>query len=243
MADVSERIHAHYNAKYADSNHKSVRPTPLVKRPTDRLQSAVWLASKQSRGAYLEIGAGDGSTLLALQSKYDRLVATELSAVRARELQLLFKDSPRVEVIQNNLETEGLPFTDQEFDTISLIAVIEHLFDPIGALRECHRVIKRGGCLIVDTPNIAKWTRRIKLLFGFFPSTASLDEGLLCYDRKTPTDLHDEGHLHYFTHRSLRRLAVERAGFRSAETFGYGRTILSRLWPEMYSEIAMILYK
>lgn len=243
MTGVSERLYAHYNAKYADSSYKSVRPTPYVRRPTDRFQAAVRLASEGSGGVYLEIGAGNGSTVLALCSRYDRLVATELSFVRMRELQLLFKDTPKVEVLQNNLESEGLPFKNHEFDTISMIAVIEHLFDPVGALRECHRVLKPGGRVIVDTPNIARWTRRIKLLFGYFPSTASLDEGLLCYDRKTPTDLHDEGHLHYFTHRSFRRLAIERAGFRSAETLGYGKTLLSRLWPGMFSDISMILIK
>jgi SAM-dependent methyltransferase len=243
MMAVSERLHTHYDTKYADSDFSSVQPTPLVKRPVDRLQAAVWLASKVNGGSYLEIGAGNGSTLLALQDKYERVVGTELSAVRAKELQLLFKDSPKVEILQNNLEDDGLPFGGEQFDTVSMIAVIEHLFDPVGALRECHRILKPGGRLIVDTPNIAKWTRRIKLLFGYFPSTASLQEGLLCYDRKTPTDLHDEGHLHYFTHRSLRRLAIERAGFRQAETLGYGKTVLGRFWPQMFSEISLILYK
>jgi SAM-dependent methyltransferase len=243
MMAVSDRLHSHYDTKYADSDFASVQPTPLVKRPADRLKAAVWLASRDCGGNYLEIGAGNGSTLLALRDKYERLVGTELSAVRVRELQLLFKDSPNVEVMLNNLEDDGLPFGAAEFDTVAMVAVIEHLFDPIGALKECSRVLKPGGRLIVDTPNIAKWTRRIKLLFGYFPSTASFDEGLLCYDGKTPTDLHDEGHMHYFTHRSLRRMAIERAGFRRAEALGYGMTALSRLWPEMFSEISMVLYK
>lgn len=240
---VSGRLHAHYDTKYAGSDFTSIQATPLVKRPVDRLQAAVLLASRNHGGSYLEIGAGNGSTLLALQDKYKRLVGTELSAVRTRELRSLFKESPNVEILHNNLEEEGIPFRDAEFDTVSMIAVLEHLFDPIGALKECRRVLKPGGQLIVDTPNIAKWTRRIKLLFGYFPSTASLREGLLCYDKLTPTDLHDEGHLHYFTHRSLRRLALERAGFRRAESFGYGKTILGKLWPGMFSEISMVFYK
>ncbi len=121
--------------------------------------------------------------------------------------------------------------------------VIEHFIDPIGALRELHRVLKRGGRLIVLTPNIAKWTRRLKLMAGYFPSTASLQEGLVCYDGHTPTDLHDEGHLHYFTYRSLSRLSIERAGFSRAENRGYGTLILGKLWPQMFSDLCTVLHK
>ena len=111
----------------------------------------------------------------------------------------LFRDYEKVKVIQHDIDNKSMDFPDGYFDTAVMVAVIEHLVDPKTALRELSRVLKPTGRLIIDTPNIAKWTRRIKLLFGYFPSTASLDEGLLSYDKRTPTDLYDEGHLHYFT--------------------------------------------
>ena len=238
------RLTEHYDNKYQASDFRTVTPVPLVKHPTDRLQMSVYLAVQGSGGGYLEIGAGDGATILTLLDRYERLVGTELSAVRVRQMQLLFRDNPKVEVLQNDLEGDGLPFGDKEFDTAAMVAVIEHMVDPIRALREVHRVLKPTGRLILDTPNIAKWTRRVKLLAGYFPSTSSFQEGLLCYDKKTPTDLHDEGHLHYFTFRSLSRLAVERAGFSRAELHGFGRSFICRLWPEMFSgDLCAILYK
>jgi SAM-dependent methyltransferase len=238
-----ERLTEHYDAKYAASDFTSVVPVQLVARPWDRRQMAVLCARRGAAGKYLEIGAGDGATILALADVYNQLVGTDLSAVRVKQMELLFQKNPKAQILQNNLEVDGLSFADGEFDTAVMVDVIEHIIDPIGALKEIHRVLKPGGRLIVLTPNVAKWTRRLKLLAGYFPSTASLQEGLIHYDKKTPTDLHDEGHLHYFTFRSLARLAVERAGFSRVEKEGYGGGVLSRVWPEMFSDLCLTFYK
>jgi ubiquinone/menaquinone biosynthesis C-methylase UbiE len=237
------RLTEHYDAKYKASDFRKVTPVPLVRYPKDRRQMAVHLASQDAVGSYLEIGAGDGGTILALLELYDQLVGTDLSSIRVLEMRSLFQHDSKVQILQNNLEVDKLPFEDERFDTVAMIDVIEHIVDPIGALIEIQRVLKPKGRLIVHTPNIAKWTRRVKLLAGYFPSTASYEEGLMCHDKKTPTDLHDEGHLHYFTFRSLRRLAIERAGFARMEVCGYGKPVLCKVWPGMFSELSAIVYK
>jgi SAM-dependent methyltransferase len=233
---------SHYDRKYATPEQPPA-PVPRVVYPADRFEMLVAVAAQGARGRYLEVGAGNGRTLLALESCYDELVATEYAPARVEQLQRLFADHPRVRVLRNDLENERLEFPDDHFDTIAMSAVIEHLVDPIRALGELRRLLRPGGRLLLDTPNIAKWTRRLKLAAGFFPSTASLDEGLLTYDRKTPTDLHDEGHLHYFTFRSLRRICIERAGFTSVQPRGYGRTFLSRRWPTLFSDVFLVAVK
>jgi ubiquinone/menaquinone biosynthesis C-methylase UbiE len=237
------RLTEHYDSKYKASDFNKVIAVPLVASPRNRMQMAVYHATRQAGGKYLEVGAGDGSTILALMEKYDSLVATDLSDVRVRQMQLLFRGNPKVQSMQNNVEVDGLPFGDDEFETASMVDVIEHVVDPIGVLKEIRRVLKPKGRLIVLTPNIAKWTRRLKLAAGYFPSTASLQEGLVHYDKKTPTDLHDEGHLHYFTFRSLTRLAVERAEFSRVEMAGYGKSLACKMWPEMFSDVCVILHK
>ena len=220
----------------------AVKPVRHCKHPKNRLESAVRLASREAHGRLLEIGAGDGSCALTLLNHYEELVLTELSLPRVGALRRLFEGNDKVRVLHHDVEGVELPFPADYFDTVLMIAVIEHMVDPNSVLKNLRRMLRPGGRLILDTPNIAKWTRRAKLAAGYFPSTASLDEGLLCYDRKSPTDLHDEGHLHYFTFRSLRRLCVEKAGFRSVEAHGYGG-LLCRAWPTMFSEVAMVTYK
>ena len=201
-------------------------------------------------GRYLEIGAGSGNIALTLLERHEELVLTELSNNRVKELEKLFKEHKKVNVIQHNIDTTTLDYPNNYFDTVVMVAVIEHLLDPISSLKELSRVLKAGGRLIIDTPNIAKWTRRLKLLFGYFPSTASLDEGLLSYDRKVPTDLYDDGHLHYFTFRSLSKLCVERCGFSKVERLGYGSwdsvrspSLLCRMFPTLFSEVFIVAYK
>lgn len=85
-----------------------------------------------------------------------------------------------------------MPFPDGFFDGVTLLAVLEHVFDPYAVIREVHRVLRPGGELVVDVPNVASFTNRIRILFGRLPVT-SADPGW------------DGGHLHYFTKHALDR--------------------------------------
>jgi SAM-dependent methyltransferase len=49
---------------------------------------------------------------------------------------------------------ERLPYEDNFFDAVVCIDGIEHLENPFYFIRECRRVIKSGGRLILSTPNI-----------------------------------------------------------------------------------------
>jgi SAM-dependent methyltransferase len=188
--------------------------------------------------------------LIAHGLKFDSYTLSEFSDARLEGLVAAIKD-PRVSVLKldaESLSAEKLP----NYDAIIMLALIEHLIDPLGAMQRLRKLLKPGGFAFIDTPNIAKFTRRAKLLLGRFPATASRNEGLSTYEGNA-VDLYDEGHLHYFTYRSLSSMLVKRCGFSTVEKFGYftgpnGQRIvghrlgnaLSRLWPEMFSEIVLV---
>lgn len=55
----------------------------------------------------------------------------------------------------------GLPFRDGVFDALFAGEVIEHVADPVEALREWARVLKPGGVAIVTTPNRDRLVSRV----------------------------------------------------------------------------------
>ncbi len=244
----------HYDEKYAgETSGAAPAPVPLTTRPRDRFEAAVsGVHARFSGGAVLEIGAGSGRVargLLDAGLPCERYVATDLSTNRLAGMRASI-DDPRVEVRPFDLD-EPDPALEGQFDAVLLVALIEHVFDPLRALAAVRRLLRPGGFALVDTPNVAKYTRRLKLVLGRFPSTASLDEGLQTYDGR-PVDLYDEGHLHYFTFRSLERLLLERCGFARIERvpyatppfFGLPRLAdsLAARWPTLFSELCVVAY-
>ena|SRR3989344_5778631 len=58
-------------------------------------------------------------------------------------------------VVKCDIEKEKLPFSNNSFDFIILNEVFEHLREkPIFVLTEIHRVLKKGGILLLTTPNL-----------------------------------------------------------------------------------------
>jgi len=47
--------------------------------------------------------------------------------------------------------SKGLPFKNESFDAVFFSQVIEHLEDPLFVMKEIHRILKKGGRLVVVT--------------------------------------------------------------------------------------------
>jgi 2-polyprenyl-3-methyl-5-hydroxy-6-metoxy-1,4-benzoquinol methylase len=250
-----ERLKKHYESKYAHEAEGSQRVVAYTTTPSDRFEASLYYFTRNFRGGdILEVGAGDGTVARSILNhgiSFTSYTLTDLSEVRARSAAQSLRD-PRFQTFSLDIENQPRELMGRSFDAILMIALIEHLVDPISGMRYLAGLLAHDGFIYVDTPNISKYTRRVKLLLGQFPSTASRDEGLTTYDGK-PVDLYDEGHLHYWTFRSLEEMLsrycglskIERAPYCEADTKLPRRLAhqLACLWPEAFSELSIIARK
>ncbi|MFE0105753.1 class I SAM-dependent methyltransferase [Streptomyces sp. NPDC059009] len=251
---IPTRLAEHYEAKYAaERTAPPPDPFPLAApRPTHRAAAAVTaLALLLPEGAdVLELGAGNGVVAESLRAggvPFRSYTIGDISPPRLAGLRRTFGD-PRIRFAHADAERPSAT-VQGPFDAVVMIALIEHLVDPLGAMRDIRSLLRPGGFAYVDTPNLAKWTRRLKLAAGRFPSTASTDEGLTTY-AGAPADLYDEGHLHYFTHRSLGLMLTRRCGYAEAAFHPYFEsprflgerlgTFLARARPTLFSDVACV---
>jgi len=122
------------------------------------------LPSKELR--FLELGCGTGEFLDRVASLDERLRVwgIDISKLAIDKVKEKGFDGFALDVSQ-----QELPFREGFFDVVYLGDVIEHLLDPDFMISEVKRILKKGGLVVLTTPNLASWCNRILLLFGFQP--------------------------------------------------------------------------
>ena len=55
-----------------------------------------------------------------------------------------------------------------QFDAIIMNALIEHLIDPLRAMQGIRKLLRPGGLVYIDTPNLAKFTRQSSCFWASF---------------------------------------------------------------------------
>jgi 2-polyprenyl-3-methyl-5-hydroxy-6-metoxy-1,4-benzoquinol methylase len=98
-------------------------------------------------GRLLDVGCGDGTDLAQLRDLGWQAEGVEVD----REAVKVARDRG-LTVHQGTLD--GQRFPSDSFDVVTMSHVVEHLHDPEAVLRECRRILKPGGSLIVATPNV-----------------------------------------------------------------------------------------
>ncbi|MCB9261841.1 MAG: class I SAM-dependent methyltransferase [Flavobacteriales bacterium] len=72
--------------------------------------------------------------------------------------------------------TDSLPYSDNEFDAIVAMEIMEHIQDHERFFAEANRILKPGGSVYISTPNILSLKSRVRFLFtGFFYSFKPLE--------------------------------------------------------------------
>ena len=104
-----------------------------------------------SDGKILEVGSIPCHLTILLSQMGIEVHGVDLNPGRLEQL-ITHHD---ILVKRANIESEDLPFDDNEFNLILFTEVIEHLrIDPFRALKEMFRVLKKDGILLLSTPNV-----------------------------------------------------------------------------------------
>lgn len=106
------------------------------------------LPKDNAKKRLLDLGCGNGAFLLRARSAGWAVVGADFDskAVEAARCQGLDVRLGGVESLNPSIE---------QFDVITLAHVIEHVHQPVEVLQACYSLLKPGGYLWIETPNIA----------------------------------------------------------------------------------------
>lgn len=137
----------------------------------------------------LEIGPATGYVSKALVDRGCRVTGIEIDAEAAKKAADVCD-----RLIVGNVEDLNLDeaLEGESFDVILCGDVLEHLKDPLDALRRLKSFLRPEGYVVASLPNIAHGSVRLALMQGKFPYA--------------PLGLLDETHLRFFTRESVEKL-------------------------------------
>lgn len=95
----------------------------------------------------LDVGCGNGDFLLLASQAGWEVVGLEPDPKAAQAAR-----SHGIDVRQDSIES--LDPAIESFDGITLSHVIEHMHDPVAALRHCYALLKPNGWIWIETPNV-----------------------------------------------------------------------------------------
>ena len=152
----SRRIGADYydESDYFEGASRHLRDlkSPFQRYRTEKVLE-IYRPGKQAR--VLDLGCGWGTVSFALAPMVRSVVGVDFSA---RSVELCRKGAEdlglqNVEFVHADATDTGLP--DESFDLVYAVDLMEHLYpdQTQKVLDECARVLKRGGRIVIWTPN------------------------------------------------------------------------------------------
>ena len=139
-------------------------------------QAAGWLARNRRRIDQDVRGLARRHLTAAFMAQYDATKSALERFVRGHVIDLGAGESPFAEIVRpqstryDTLDTscdrqavtfvadiQNMPEVDSEqYDTALCLQVLEHVPEPAAALRECSRVLRPGGMLILSVPHLSR---------------------------------------------------------------------------------------
>ena len=162
---------------YTHGHHESVLRSHKWRTAAN---SAAYLLPRLAAGQrLLDVGCGPGTITVELASIVapGEVVGIDASAEVIDEARSSASSTGASNVRFDVGDVYSLAFDDDAFDVVHAHQVLQHLTDPVAALRELRRVLRAGGTLAVRDSDYGAFT--------WAPASSSLDRWLALYHEVT----------------------------------------------------------
>lgn len=105
------------------------------------------IASLPVSGRLLDVGGGTGRVASAIKEYVDEIIITDVSFG-------MLAHSPRADFQPVCGASEALPFTENFFERVIMVDALHHVIDHAETASEMFRVLKPGGVLVIEEPDI-----------------------------------------------------------------------------------------
>src|SRR3954452_17898151 len=151
---------------------------------TDRL--GVWLSARQIRRwvpsfagkRVADIGCG-------FHASFARSILDQAAAVTLVDVSLAddLKRHAKVHAIEGKLPQALAPLVSGSLDVVMAISVIEHVWDPLGTLKQIHRLLVPGGVCLINVPSWRgkRYLELSAFKLGFSPKS-EMEDHKMYYD-------------------------------------------------------------
>jgi ubiquinone/menaquinone biosynthesis C-methylase UbiE len=113
------------------------------------------VASLPVKGRLLDVGGGTGRVAAAILDLVDEVVVADVSFGMLKETQrAATSTSPSAGLWPVCGGSESLPFADNSFERVIMVDALHHVFNQAASAREMFRLLKPGGLLVIEEPDI-----------------------------------------------------------------------------------------
>jgi ubiquinone/menaquinone biosynthesis C-methylase UbiE len=113
------------------------------------------IAELPVKGILLDVGGGTGRVSSAIRDLVDEVVIADVSFGMLKQAPRAATSTPLSASLNPVCGgSESLPFADNSFERIIMVDALHHVIDHAESAKEMFRVLKPGGLLVIEEPDI-----------------------------------------------------------------------------------------